>query len=278
MAIRKNGANGWKREVKYFNLKANRMSPSKTSENNQDHDDISPSEKKLEIVKTKDGSATIYHPEIGEHYHSHHGALQESKHVFLGSGLKFFLDRYAQENTIAADKVSILELGFGTGLNYLLTADYCYQNKIALYYTGIERFPLTEEWINKTGYVDSVDKKLADSFYANYSAILNQGTNFNTEILNNSFLEIATVDAIEFQSEKAFDVLYFDAFSAIHQPEMWTKELLAHLCNFLKPRGVFITYSITGNLKRNLKSLGFQIEKVPGAPGKREMLRAIAPL
>lgn len=230
----------------------------------------------LEIVKTNDGSSTLFHPLIGEHYHSRHGALQESKHVFLNSGLQFFLNKKNSLNGSSTNRVSILEVGFGTGLNYLLTADYCLKNKITLHYTGIERYPLPKDLIDETNYAAFVDKSLANSFYFNYPIILEK--NEETTILENSYLEIALLDVLKFQSNKTFDVLYFDAFSAIHQPEMWTKELLAHLSNFLNPGGVFITYAITGNLKRTMKSLGFEIEKVPGAPGKREMLRAISPL
>ena len=230
----------------------------------------------LKLVKTNDGSSTLFHPLIGEHYHSHHGALQESKHVFLTSGLQFFLDKKNTLNGSSTDKVSILEVGFGTGLNYLLTADYCFKNEIGLNYTGIERYPLSKDLIDKTDYAAFVDKSLANSFYFNYPIILEESE--ETTVLENSYLEIAVLDALNFRSTKTFDVLYFDAFSAIHQPEMWTKELLAHLNSFLNPGGVFITYAITGNLKRTMKSLGFEIEKVPGAPGKREMLRAISPL
>lgn len=250
--------------------------PIQATENNEE---IRLSDKEkigLKIVKTNDGSSTLFHPLIGEHYHSHHGALQESKHVFLTSGLQFFLDKKKAIDESPMNKVSILELGFGTGLNYLLTADYCLKNEITLHYTGIERYPLPKDLIDKTDYATFIDKSLAHNFYFNYPMIL-EG-NEETTVLENSYLEIAVLDALKFQSNKTFDVLYFDAFSAIHQPEMWTKELLAHLSNFLKPGGVFITYAITGNLKRTMKSLGFEIEKVPGAPGKREMLRAISPL
>ncbi len=251
----------------------------KTLEDHVDCVDNNSNKNNLELVKTNDGSVTIYHPGIGEHYHSHHGALQESKHVFLCSGLQFFLAKNAKKAEITTESVSILELGFGTGLNYLLTADYCSKNDITLRYTGIERYPLPQELMNKTGYSDFVAKDLANNFQLKYPAILtNDSIQNGVEILDNSFLKIRVLDAIEFISDQTFDVLYFDAFSAIHQPEMWTKELLAHLCNFLNPGGVFVTYAITGNLKRILKSLGFQIEKAPGAPGKREMLRAIAPL
>lgn len=250
----------------------------------------------LTLVETNDGSTTIFHPGIGEHYHSHHGALQEAKHVFLTSGLKFFLENLdSKKHTISTENnlpnsVSILEVGFGTGLNYLLTADYCYKNQINLQYTGLERYPLSYELIKKTGYANFIEKDLASTFYANYAQLLERSSFLDSkkrsinnqeikglEILPNSHLEIAVGDALEFKTDKKYDILYFDAFSEIHQQEMWTKELLTHLCDFLKPGSVFITYAITGNLKRNMKSLGFQIEKVPGAPGKREMLRATLP-
>lgn len=279
MVILRSGVFGWKKETKCCEMKDNPIEPTRINEGNQKIDNNNIHEIDLEIVETNDGSSTIYHSGIGEHYHSHHGALKESKHVFLCSGLQYFLDKNTQQSGNTVDKVAILEVGFGTGLNYLLTADYCYKNNIVLHYTGIERFPLAEDLINKTGYSDFIEAELAKNFFLNYPFILRKDlTQKETEIFGNSFLEISVMDALEFQSDKTFDVLYFDAFSAIHQPEMWTKELLAHLGNFLNPGGVFITYAITGNLKRNLKSLGFQIEKVPGAPGKREMLRAISPL
>lgn len=281
MLIRKNGVYGWRRETKCYKMKKDLTETTNFLGNTPNFEDIGHNKNNpnsLELVKTNDGSSTIYHPLIGEHYHSHHGALQESKHVFLGSGLQYFLKKEAQNENIVKE-VSILEVGFGTGLNYLLTANFCFENKITLYYTGIERFPLSEKLINETGYQDFIDGKLASNFYMKYPTILaNNVKGEETKIIENNFLEIAILDAIEFQSDKQFDVLYFDAFSAIHQPEMWTKELLAPICNFLKPGGVFITYAITGNLKRIMKSLGFQIEKVPGAPGKREMLRAMLPL
>ena len=233
----------------------------------------------LNIVITNDGSATLYHPRVGEHYHSHHGALQEAKHVFLNSGLIYFLNKsdFGSNNT----DISILEVGFGTGLNFLLTADYGAKNNLKLHYTSIERYPLSSIQIEQTGYKEYVDSSLASSFYEKYAkANPLEGDNNNSliEINDHTTLELAIVDALLFCSKRKYDVVYFDAFSAIHQPEMWTKELLEHICSYLKPGGVFITYAITGNLKRIMKSFGFKIEKVPGAPGKREMLRAVVPL
>lgn len=219
----------------------------------------------LHFITTADGSKTIYNPAIGENYHSKHGALQESQHVFLQSGLQFLLEKANLET------VSILEVGFGTGLNFLLTADYCTKNSIALNYTGIEAFPLKQQMIASTGYEEFVDSKIHQSFLSQYETYFEKSEHLN----NLCKLEIIKCKLDDFESEKEFELIYFDAFAAVHQPEMWTTEALSNCCRYLKTGGIFVTYAITGNLKRSMKSLGFEIEKAPGAPGKREMLRAI---
>ncbi|MEO8794609.1 MAG: tRNA (5-methylaminomethyl-2-thiouridine)(34)-methyltransferase MnmD [Daejeonella sp.] len=219
----------------------------------------------LSFAQTADGSKTIFNSLVGEHYHSRHGALQESRHVFLKSGLQFYLE---QNN---AEELNILEVGFGTGLNFLLSADYCTSNNIKLHYTGIEAFPLPGSMISGTGYDEFIDSTLWESFTQNYTACLNNSVPLNSLC----DLEIAESKLMDFQTDKKFDVLYFDAFAAIHQPEMWNLESLSHITSFLNPGAVFVTYAITGNLKRTMKSLNFSIEKAPGAPGKREMLRAV---
>src|SRR5690606_14917036 len=122
-----------------------------------------------------------------------------------------------------------------------------------------------------TGYENHVSTALWQAFQKSYTASLIGETPLNPHCR----LAISHSKVLDFQSSQQFDVLYFDAFAAIHQPEMWTDETLAHVCSFLKTGGVFVTYAITGNLKRSMKSLGFSIEKAPGAPGKREMLRAV---
>jgi tRNA U34 5-methylaminomethyl-2-thiouridine-forming methyltransferase MnmC len=217
----------------------------------------------MKIVQTADGSATLYQETVGEHYHSIHGALQESKHVFLNSGLQYYL-----ENNNGP--VAILEVGFGTGLNYLTTADYAETNGVTIHYTGIERYPLDVGTLEKIGYRQYVPGELGDRFLSQYPQAL-KGISYHED----SSWQIAVGDVMEFRSSDKFDVLYFDAFAAIHQPEMWSDETLAHVTSFLNPGGVFVTYAITGNLKRSMKALGFRIQKIPGAPGKREMLRAI---
>lgn len=219
----------------------------------------------LELVKTADGSNTIYNPQVGENYHSKNGALQESKHVFLNAGLQYFLDKSA------AKQISVLEVGFGTGLNFLLTADYCTEHQTALDYTGIEAYPLTDELLGRTGYEQYVSPALWQALSANYQSALLSPIKLN----DHCQLQVANCQLLNFESAEKYEVIYFDAFAAAHQPEMWNEEAINHTIKFLKPGGVFVTYAITGNLKRMLKSLGLQIQKIPGAAGKREMLRAI---
>lgn len=222
----------------------------------------------LSIVTTADGSKTIYNEQVGEHYHSRHGALQESRHVFLNAGLRHFLE------STDTSEVSVLEVGLGTGLNFLITADYCTVNGIKLNYTGIEAYPLSEEMIGQTGYEEYVPAPLWEIFLKQYPASLGH------QVQINEFTKLTTDNRqlTTFNSNQLFDVIYFDAFAAIHQPEMWNEEAIGHTIKFLKPGGVFVTYAITGNLKRMLKALGLKVEKAPGAPGKREMLRAMRQL
>jgi tRNA U34 5-methylaminomethyl-2-thiouridine-forming methyltransferase MnmC len=221
----------------------------------------------LQIIQTADGSNTIYNPQVGENYHSKHGALQESRHVFVNSGLKYFLEK--SESKLSA--VSILEVGFGTGLNFLLSADLCSEKQVNLDYTGIEAYPLTAEMISQTGYDQYVSAGLWEKFIDKYpDALSNQ-----ISLIYNGQLQIANSKLQDFQSDQHYDIIYFDAFAAAYQPEMWDETAIAHAVQFLKPGGVFVTYAITGNLKRGLKALGCKVEKAPGAVGKREMLRAV---
>jgi tRNA U34 5-methylaminomethyl-2-thiouridine-forming methyltransferase MnmC len=219
----------------------------------------------LFLVPTADGSLTLFQPEVGEHYHSKHGALQESKHVFLNSGLVYFLAQEPQT------QVRILEVGLGTGLNFLLTADYAQKQNLQLDYIAIEAYPLSETLLAQTCYNQFVEEAIWDGFLAKYKSSLTETTSISQGIN----LKVEKCLLADFTTQGQVDVIYFDAFAAIHQPEMWTTEALEKVCRYLKPGGVFVTYAITGNLKRSMKSLGFAIEKAPGAPGKREMLRAV---
>ncbi|WP_246001571.1 tRNA (5-methylaminomethyl-2-thiouridine)(34)-methyltransferase MnmD [Mucilaginibacter gracilis] len=221
----------------------------------------------LNFVTTADGSKTIYNPQVGENYHSRNGALQESEHVFLNSGLKHFL----ADKTV--NEVSVLEVGFGTGLNFLLTANYCTGHNIKLNYIGIEAYPLEQDMIAQTGYGQYINDALWQSFVSQYGQSLLGAVQLNAEVQ----LHTAHSPLTDFDTTQQFDVIYFDAFASANQPEMWSEEAIHHTAQYLKPGGVFVTYAITGNLKRQLKALGFKIEKAPGAAGKREMLRATKP-
>lgn len=217
------------------------------------------------ITPTADGSNTLYNETIGEHYHSKHGALQESKHVFIDAGLKYAVKSFPGQS------ISVLEIGFGTGLNFLMTSAYADTENLKIDYTGIEAYPLTTEALISTRYSQYVPDQLWDNFIRNYKEALKSQTILN----ENQHLEIVHTTLEAFSSEKLFDLIYFDAFSVQHQPEMWSDEIIGHVCSFIKPGGIFVTYAITGKLKRALKSFGMNIEKLPGAPGKREMLRAV---
>ncbi|APU99208.1 tRNA (5-methylaminomethyl-2-thiouridine)(34)-methyltransferase MnmD [Sphingobacterium siyangense] len=218
----------------------------------------------MEFVTTGDGSKTLFNAKIGECYHSKHGAVQESRHVFIKTGL----DHYVQ--TTGVTDVGILEVGFGTGLNFLQTADFLRTKSVQVEYVGIEGFPLPLSTIAATGYEATVDPTVWASYLNAYEQALTENVRIN-EYLK---LHIDHTLLMNFQSDRLFDIVYFDAFAAVHQPEMWNDAALGHIAQFVKPGGVFVTYAITGNLKRSMKALGFSIEKAPGAPGKREMLRA----
>ena len=216
------------------------------------------------ITPTADGSNTLYNETIGEHYHSKHGALQESKHVFIDAGLKQAVLSFPEK------PISILEIGFGTGLNFLMTSAYAKEQQLAIHYTGIEAYPLTKEELISTQYSQYVPSVIWEGLISNYDTVLTAPFNIQA----NQQLRIDHTTLQDFSSSTLFDLVYFDAFSVQHQPEMWSDEIIGHVCSFLKTGGIFVTYAITGKLKRALKSFGMKIEKLPGAPGKREMLRA----
>ncbi len=217
----------------------------------------------ISIRPTADGSLTLYHEQIGEHYHSVHGAQQESLHVFVEAGL-----RHAVES-IGNSPIHLLEVGFGTGLNFLLSQQFALLNGITLHYTGIEINPLPLTLIEETNYGSFIHPELWNIFRENYPITFEKGASFL-----NGHWEMAKPPLLDFHSSNHYDLLYYDAFSVRHQPEMWSEEALGHACSFLKEGGFFVTYAITGELKRTLKKLGLEVEKLPGPPGKREMLRA----
>lgn len=217
------------------------------------------------ITQTADGSNTLYNETIGEHYHSKHGALQESKHVFINAGL-----RHARE-VFPDQALQLLEIGFGTGLNFLLSTAFAEENSVPLVYTGIEAYPLGIEELKSTNYGQYVSADIWNKLIEQYAESLVNEVQLTPQVK----LDIAHTTLETFNTGQTYHLIYFDAFSVQHQPEMWSDEIIGHVCSFLKPGGIFVTYAITGKLKRALKSFGLKIEKLPGAPGKREMLRAV---
>jgi tRNA U34 5-methylaminomethyl-2-thiouridine-forming methyltransferase MnmC len=217
----------------------------------------------LQLIQTEDGSSSLMHLGLNETYHSTHGAIQESKHVFIEGGLMSLLQANIKE-------ISILEIGFGTGLNALLTFLKTKPLDIKVYYYAIEAFPLGEKTLSGLNYSQLLNS--ATEFDAIHDCPWDEPANISTNF--NLYKRAAKVQD-EFLEPKKFDLVYFDAFAPNKQPEMWGLDVLAKVVTAMKPQGVFVTYSAKGQLKRDLSSLGLTVEKIPGPPGKREMIRAI---
>lgn len=217
-----------------------------------------------EVARTKDGSTTLFVPELDEYYHSIHGALQESLHVFIEAGLK----HQAAENK----ELSILEVGFGTGLNSLLTALEAEKQKLKIRYTSLEKYPVTSEEAGQLKYEDLISgsehlfRKLHEANWGEWTKVTPRF----------ELLKLQT-DLKEFSAEAEFDLIYFDAFAPSAQADLWTKEIFASMYQSLKPGGILVTYCVKGEVRRNMKAAGFEVEKIPGPPGKREMARAERP-
>lgn len=220
----------------------------------------------LQIITTKDGSVSLLNSELNETYHSIHGARQESMHVFIKEGLEFFCDQNRK------NPVRILEVGFGTGLNALLTAAYAAKHRIGIEYSTLEPFPINESLWQQLNIAQSADEEKI--FYSLHHEPWEQWTEiipgFMIRKINTS-LQLATFD------HQYFDLVYFDAFAPSKQPEMWTLPMLQKTIESLASNGVFVTYCAKGQLKRDLASLGTTVQTLQGPPGKREMIRAIKP-
>ena len=221
---------------------------------------------KIEIKQTRDGSSTLYRPDMDETYHSIHGAIQESKHVFIKNGLEYFLQKMDVEN------LDIFELGFGTGLNALLSLHLSICQTLPINYYASEKYVLSSEVIDQLNYSELIDPKL-DTYFAQMHASTH---NDWTEITKTFRLMIDTNDVLIAEiPTKQFDIIYFDAFAPNKQPELWTPEIFEKMYQIIRPEGILVTYCAKGQVKRDLKSVGFEVESLPGPPGKREMIRAI---
>jgi tRNA U34 5-methylaminomethyl-2-thiouridine-forming methyltransferase MnmC len=214
---------------------------------------------KRELRETADGSMTIYLPEMDEHYHSYHGALQEAKHVFIENGI----ERFPKKDTI-----TVFELGLGTGLNALLTAIWAERNQQKVAYFGLEAFPVETEMNFAMKYDSLITDYQSDDLF---SKIVLAPWEVKTDI--SAYFQLCKCQS-KIQSlliEQKFDIIYFDAFGPRAQEELWNFEILNKTVQLLNPNGLFVTYCAKGQLKRDLKTLGLKVETLPGPPGKREM-------
>ncbi|MEM9897170.1 MAG: tRNA (5-methylaminomethyl-2-thiouridine)(34)-methyltransferase MnmD [Bacteroidota bacterium] len=224
-------------------------------------------EKKARVNHTlsKDGSSTLWAPDFDEHYHSIHGALTESMHVFIEAGLK---EKEGQEGPLY-----IFEMGLGTGLNVLLTM--IQEREQPVYYHSIELYPLLDgQWkeLNYEGQISSTDEKA-------YLELIHTADWDNwQELTPHFYFKKEQRDLLDFEPDHLIDLVYFDAFAPSSQPELWTPEVMARIFSFCREGAVFTTYSAKGDVRRALLGAGFEVEKIPGPPGKREMLRARKPL
>lgn len=216
----------------------------------------------LEMIITADGSKTLFLADINEQYHSVNGAMTESKHVFIQHGL---------QGHIRDSRLTVLEIGFGTGLNALLTAIYAHENQIRIEYKGIEKFPVAPEIISELDY-GSLTGKHGPSFYrAIHSCPWHRLVNIHPWFV--IFKEQA--DVIHYLPPEDFnpDIVYFDAFGPDKQPDMWTVNIFEKIFQMMAHNGILVTYSAKGEVRRRLAAAGFEVERLPGPPGKREMLR-----
>lgn len=219
------------------------------------------------IIETSDGSHTILSDRFQVSYHSKYGAIQESNHVFLANGL--------HPVAIKQHHISILEMGFGTGLNALLSFREAWLNHWTVVYHAVEAYPISleqaqqlnyHEWLN-----DLDDPALLVHFHQQ---------DWDTDVTYNDIFTLKKI-ASKFESlqlpKESYDLVYYDAFAPSAQPELWEANVLKIVYEALKQGGMLVTYCAKGSVKRTLKSLGFLIEELPGPPGKREMTRAIKP-
>jgi len=219
---------------------------------------------KRQIITTADGSSTIQIEEWNEQYHSVHGAIQEANHVFMTHGLFFYAETYPEKKDL-----SILEIGFGTGLNALITLLETSKLKLKTNYVGVEAFPVTTKEVTALNYAQQLKVD------ANIFTDLHNCTWENPEQITSDFC--LTKQKKEFKDiadALAYDLIYFDAFGAQLQPELWTEAIFKLMFDAIKPNGVLVTYSAKGSVRRAMQAVGFSVERLPGPPGKREMLRA----
>jgi len=219
------------------------------------------------IFTTLDGSPSVEILSMDETYHSRHGALTESKHVFIQAGLEFVAR--------TKNEITILEVGLGTALNAALTLNYACVSSVKVNYIGLEPFPISQTDILE------IQKKWRDYTHINSIQQLILNAPWEEEVLSNErmmFMKMTNRIQEIVLKENCFDLVYYDAFAPRVQSEMWTVDIFQKLFRSMKTEGVFVTYCAKGQVRRDLQSVGFVVERLPGPPNKREMLRAVKPM
>lgn len=216
-----------------------------------------------QIITTEDGSHSLYVPHLDEHYHSTHGAVQESRHVYINTGLI----------ACKLDQINILEIGFGTGLNAFLSLLESEKTDKQIHYTTLERYPINIERVKLLNYTQKVcDNKKAPLFMALHKASWGRTIKITPSFkIHKIETDFSNPNNLTLNSR--FDVIYFDAFAPEKQPEMWTQQLFDKLSSLCNQNAIITTYCAKGEVRRRLQSAGFIMERLPGPPGKREILR-----
>lgn len=219
---------------------------------------------KRKIIKTADGSTTIHLEEWDEHYHSVHGAIQEAYHVFIKNGLSLF----------PVGEVSVLEIGFGTGLNAFITLLEAEKRKLRVNYTGVEAYPVSPEELQQLNYAKELQAEKRLPVFEKMHTVSWESAH---EISGDFVLTKKKQSFSDIEDKEKYNLVYFDAFGPRVQPELWTGEIFSRMYAALKGGGVLVTYSAKGSVRRAMQAVGFTVERLPGPPGKREMLRAMKP-
>lgn len=220
---------------------------------------------KRKVIETADGFGTLAIDEMAVTYHSRHGAVWESTHVFINAGLDYYHHQHPEHDTI-----KVFEMGLGTGLNVLLSCEYAHTYNVGLEYTSLEKYPL--------GVSDLQGLSYATLMNGDGSRLLNEIHSYEwgsyhqlTDIV--SFCKIES-GLESYNSDVLYDLVYYDAFAPRAQPELWTVETFKKVLAIMNKKGVMVTYCSKGDVRRAIIDAGFSIEKLQGPPGKREMLRA----
>lgn len=222
-----------------------------------------------EITPTEDGSVTIYVPRLNEHYHSVHGAIQESQHIFLGAGMGYFLTTWPERIT-PLHPLHILEAGFGTGLNAYLTLIRAEELQVPVCYHSLEKYPLSPEESTLLNYAELINFPNKNLFQELHRCSWGKEHQLTSHFRFCKHQE--DFRNIGFQGQ--FDLVYYDAFNPDVQPHLWTTKVFERFYEAMRPESLLVTYCVKGTVKQALRSVGFTLKRLPGPPGKREMLRA----